>query len=97
MEAKVWDQLLYLYDWHIRRVAEVQEQIDRGVKVSEDYDCGYADAIGQVILDLAKIYNQDTVPEWQRFEAYRRVMRFTNAAQYVTDYPNPIERPVIHL
>jgi hypothetical protein len=92
MDNKVWEQLLYLYDYHIRSVAETQ-----GTSMDIDdvaYECGYADAIGQVILDFGKIYNQDILHD--QFEAHKRVMNFTNAAKYVQDYPVPVERPEIH-
>lgn len=85
---KTWSELLSLYDWHIRTVTIVQAQIDRGAKVSEDYDCGYADAIGQVILDLGKAFGEAGKP--YKYEAYKRVMEFTNGAAYVKKYPKPI-------
>ena len=38
---KVMDELLTMYDWQVRCIDETRN----------DYQCGYADAIGQVVLN----------------------------------------------
>ena len=87
IETKVWDELLYLYDFHIRAVAKAQAR-----KSPEDYACGYADGIGQIILNLGKIYGETwATDEPYKHEAYKRIMEFTSAAAYVRDYPEPVE------
>lgn len=80
-DAKVMAELLYLYDWSIRSVAE-----DQATGEDDDYNCGYADAIGQVILNVGKALG-DEYPAPYKFEAYKRVMMFETAEKYVKDYP----------
>lgn len=87
---KHFDHLLYLYDYHVRNIAGVQAR-----NGEDDYICGYADALGQVILDLGKIDGESSLGGPYKHEAYKRVCRFTSAAQYVKDYPDEIQRPAL--
>lgn len=85
--TQTWEQLLYLYDFHIRNIAKA-----RAAGRDDQYDAGYADGIGQIILDLGKIHGEG----WEKphkHEAYKRIMEFTSAEAYVIDYPEAVENP----
>lgn len=77
VEDRVWDKLLALWDWH-RRMAD------------EDYSFGYADAIGQCILDLGLVYGEPHGTGVYKHEAYSRVMHDTTMEAYWKKYPKPI-------
>lgn len=72
-----------LYDFHMRRVGA-----DR-----DDYQCGACDALGQVILDLGKLFGEEYGKPY-KFEAYKRVMQFETVEKYIKDYPTPVKREV---
>lgn len=77
---KVMNELLEIYDWHIR-FATVED--------NDDYCFGYADGVGQCILNVAKALG-DGYPPPYKFGAYKRVMNYTTTAQYWKDYPTPL-------
>ena len=72
------DKLLDLYDWNVRFTFD-----------KDDYACGYADAIGQVIMDIGKILGEDGRP--YKFECYKRVMEYTTTEIYWQKYPKPLD------
>lgn len=74
-EEKILDKLLDSYDHYIRAID----------KDKEDYLCGYADALGQVILDIGKILGEDNTKPY-KFEAYKRVMEFETVEKYKEKY-----------
>jgi hypothetical protein len=77
----VMDELLHLYDWHVR-IAERGE---------DDYNCGYADAIGQCILNIGKTLGEsDDLSKPYKFEAYKRVMEYDTIENYWKEYPTPL-------
>lgn len=80
-EQEIMDALLKLWDWHIR-LATLE---------ADDYVYGYADAIGQCILNVGKVLGE----EWgkpYKFEAYKRVMEWDTTANYKKKYPKPVNR-----
>lgn len=79
MSQEIMDKLLDLYDWHVRFTIP---------KTAEDYQYGYADAIGQCILDIGKILGEDSAP--YKYEAYKRVMQYDTTKNYWKKYPKPI-------
>lgn len=76
-EQKTMNALLEIYDYYIRLIGS-----DR-----DEYYCGYADAAGQCILDIGKIYGEKFGEKSYKFEAYKRVMQFESIEQYKRDYP----------
>lgn len=80
MNNKVMDELLYLYDFTIRLALD-----------QDDYECGYADGVGQCVLDVGKVLGE-TGEKPYKFEAFKRVMHFETVEKYIADYPTPVER-----
>ena len=78
MENKVMDELLYLYDSTVRNA-------------DSDYNCGYADAVGQCILNLGDVLGE-TWKEPYKFEACKRVYQFETVRKYKNDYPVRIKK-----
>lgn len=79
-DNKIMDALLALYDWNVRFTDK-----DEG----EDYQYGYADAIGQCILDVGKILGEGNAKPY-KYEAYKRVMQYETTKKYWEDYPKPL-------
>lgn len=77
-EEKVWKELLELFDWYFR-IADGDD----------DYDCGYADGVGQCIINLGKASGEKHGKPYKH-EAYKRIMHYTTCEQYWKDYPKPI-------
>lgn len=76
MIDEIMQQLLYLYDFSTRHA-------------NDKYSCGYADGIGQTVLDISKVIGEDTKP--YKYEVTKRIMNFTTVEKYIKDYPTPIE------
>jgi hypothetical protein len=76
---EVMDHLLYLYDFNLRTITK-----DR-----EPYNCGYADSIGQIILDLGRKFGETGVKPC-KFEAFKRVCEFSTVEAYKSKYPTAI-------
>lgn len=81
---EVMKALLQLWDWHIRFTTQGLS------KEPDEYDYGYADAIGQCILDVGKVLGEETGKRPYKFEAYKRVMEYTTTAKYWKKYPTPL-------
>lgn len=79
----VMDELLSLYDWYIRFTIPDDPETD-------DYDYGYADAIGQCILKIGQALGEESAP--YKYEAYKRVMQYDTTANYWKKYPKPIAK-----
>lgn len=79
-KKQVLDSLLYQYDFVVRAIGK-----DR-----DDYLCGRADAFGQAIIDIGRLFGESGKP--YKFEAFKRVMFFESVEKYVKDYPEPIFR-----
>lgn len=77
---KIMAKLLHLYDWNVRFTT---------IKETSDYHCGYADAIGQCILDIGKLLGEGHQAPY-KYEAYKRVMEYDNTENYWKKYPKPI-------
>lgn len=78
-QKAVMDELLALYDWHVR-------------DASTDYEFGYADAIGQAILNIGKVLGEELGKKPYKFEAYKRVAEYTNRPDYWEKYPTPLSK-----
>lgn len=76
---EVMDELLQLYDWHIRLT---------NPNDADDYAYGYADAIGQCILNIGKALGENIAP--YKHEAYKRVMEYDTTKNYWRKYPKPV-------
>lgn len=78
-DQKAMGALLKLYDFYIRRAIPGE---------SDDYDYGYADAIGQCILDVGKALGENGNRPY-KYEAYKRVMQYDTTENYLKKYPYP--------
>lgn len=80
-QEKIMEYLLYVQDFHVRCIDELRD----------DYSCGFADGVGQCILQIGEILGE-TGNRPYKFEAYKRAMELATVEQYKRDYPVPIER-----
>jgi len=85
MKKQVMDKLLDLYDWHVRLIPK---------DPTDEYYCGYVDAIAQAILDIGKLFGEgwDVKAQKRRpykYEAYKRVMNYDTTENYWKKYPKP--------
>ena len=78
---KIMARLLYLYDFKVRLTLD-----------GDDYNCGYADAIGQCILDIGEILGERFGKPY-KYKAYSRVMHYDTTENYIKRHPIPEKRP----
>lgn len=79
-KKSVMDTLLGLYDWDIRFTTP---------SYISDYTCGRADAFGQAILDMGKLFGESFGTPY-KYEAYKRVMEYDTTENYWKKYPTPL-------